>query len=78
MNDKELRVKHCESFIREAEIKVRQAKNELDHGYTRLKAEMEREYAKLKLNVESAQVELERSQNSLKNAEAELARGFEA
>lgn len=76
MTDKENRVKQCECMVRAAELKVREAKNALEHGYAQAKAEMEQKYEKLKCEAERAMVELTREQAWLETAKAELARGY--
>lgn len=76
MTDKENRVKQYECAVRAAEIKVRETKNALEHGYAQAKAEMEQKYEKLKCDVERASIELAREKAWLENAKADLARGY--
>lgn len=78
MTDKENRVKQCELNLRMSEIKFREAKSALDHGYAKAKAELEKEYDKLKLDLEKAEVEMERDKAYLETANADLARGFDS
>ena len=85
MNDKELKVEQCKLDVRTSESRLREAQRNLDEGYRKsqaqvelAKAEMEREYSRLKEELERAKIRVELDKTWLKNAECELARGFEA
>ena len=78
MNDKELQVKRCECDVRTQETKVRDAKQALDRGYEKLRADFERDYAKLKSDYERECITLEREKLYLENAKEALAKGFES
>jgi len=62
--------------LKKQEVKVREAKLALVHGYAKAKAEFEREYARLKAVVETETIEMERDQAWLALKEADLERGF--
>ncbi|MDD5349264.1 MAG: hypothetical protein PHQ12_03540 [Chthoniobacteraceae bacterium] len=70
-------VASAEASVRVFEIKVREAKDNLEQGYIKAKAEMEREYSRLKSAFEIAQCDLERSKAWLEVKKADQTRGFE-
>lgn len=78
MTDKEYLVKTCEIDVRRQELKVREAKTAMEEGRKKLKAEFDAEVSKLQTAYESAFLDLEREQNFLERAKAEVARGYEA
>jgi hypothetical protein len=76
MTEKDYRVERLTLDVREKEIRIRDAKEELDQGYLRLKADFEKEYAKLKSGYERACLELERYKSFLAQAQEEAAKEF--
>jgi hypothetical protein len=76
MTEKENRVAQSEAAVRTAQVKVRETKSALEHGYAKAKADFEREYERLKCDAERATIELDREQAWLETAKAELARGY--
>lgn len=78
MNEKELLLKRCECDVRTQETKVRDAKQALDRGYEKLKADFERDYAKLKSDYEREVIALDRENAYLENAKEAVAKGFES
>jgi hypothetical protein len=77
MTEQEHYVRQCEIDVRESEAKVRRAKEALDNGYAKLKAQMEEDYSKLKHEMEAAQIKLEKDRQYLAAAKDKAARGFD-
>lgn len=77
MNERELLVKRYECEVRTQETKVRDAKQSLDRGHEKLKADFEREYGKLKSDFERECILLEREKAYLENAKETAEKGFE-
>lgn len=85
MTDKEAAVARYRSYVREAEAKLRRARQECELGYRasmatleKARVDHEKEYTRLKHEVLEAETYLERERIALAAAEAELGRGFEA
>jgi hypothetical protein len=62
--------------VRSQEIKVREARSNLDNGYLEAKAELERKYLALKCALETAEAELDRNKAWLALKESEQEKGF--
>ena len=77
MNEKDYNVKSAETYVIDAEIKLKEAQINLDEGYKKLKAEFEKEYQKLKLEVDKAKNQLQRDIIFLEKTKAAQERGFD-
>ena len=76
MTEKEYKAERLALEVRELETRKRDAKEDLDQGYVRLKAEFEKDYAKLKTAYERACLKVERGKLFLLEAKSEIEKEF--
>lgn len=72
MTEKQYQVQRAKLDVQKAEIALREARSQLEHGAAAAKATYDREYDKLKLAVEQAAVAVEWEKAWLQRKEAEL------
>lgn len=75
--ERENRVKRCKIDIKTQESKVREARSNLEHGFTKAKAVFEQEYAKLKFDLDREEYRLEMERAYLESAENDLLKPFD-
>lgn len=85
MTEKQYKVERAKLDTRDAESRLREAKQNLDEGYRRsqaqveqAKAAMEKKYSRLKEELERAKNRCDMEKTYLQYVEAELSRGYEA
>jgi len=76
MSDISYKVRRQKLVVQERETRVRDAKQSMEFGYTKLKAEFERDYERLKTEYERACIALDREKSVLEEATEDAARGY--
>lgn len=76
MSDISYKVHRQKLVVQERETRVRDAKQSMECGYIKLKAEFEREYERLKTEYERACIALDREKSVLEEVTEEAARGY--
>jgi len=76
MSDMSYKVLRQKLVVQERETRVRDAKQSMEYGYIKLKAEFERDYERLKTEYERACIALDREKNVLDEVTEEASRGY--